>query len=75
MTPGGEYFAALLLNDGKVSPQPPEDMNEDVVLGVDLGLSHLVTDSNGRHNEHQRVLSRNSANLRRKQKSRLRKRR
>ena len=41
----------------------------DVVLGVDMGLTHLAIDSSGRKTANPRFLKRARANLRRKQKA------
>jgi len=64
----GKYYAALLVNDGlDESPKPLQTIH--TVLGVDMGLTHLAIDSNGRKVANPRFLKQAQANLRRKQKA------
>ena len=69
----GKYFASVLLDDGKAPPTPPQEIRESEVIGVDLGIAQLITDSNGNKTPHPHVLARCRSNLRRKQKSLSRK--
>ena len=75
MTATGQYFASILPDDGIACPESPKVLKEDDVLGLDLGLSPLVTDHHGTTTAHPHILSRHRANLRRKQKSVSRQRR
>jgi putative transposase len=63
----GKYYASLLIDDGVETPVPIQAI--DTVLGVDMGLTHLVIDSEGNKTANPRFLKRAQANLRRKQKS------
>lgn len=63
----GKYYASLLIEDGVETPAPLQTI--DAVLGVDMGLTHLAIDSEGKKTANPRFLKRAQANLRRKQKS------
>jgi len=63
----GKYYAALLVMDGLEAPKPLQTIH--TVLGVDMGLTHLAIDSNGRKVANPRFLKQAQANLRRKQKA------
>ncbi|MCG5531787.1 transposase, partial [Halorhodospira halochloris] len=65
----GEYYASLLHDDGQEAPTPIQSLNEDKVLGLDMGLTHLAIDSSGTKEPNPRFLKKASANLRRKQKA------
>ncbi|RUO18025.1 RNA-guided endonuclease InsQ/TnpB family protein [Aliidiomarina maris] len=65
----GEYYASLLYEDGQEAPAPIQSLNAAQVLGLDMGLTHLVIDSNGTKKPNPRFLKKASANLRRKQKA------
>ncbi|MFK7159509.1 RNA-guided endonuclease TnpB family protein [Marinospirillum sp. MEB164] len=65
----GEYYASLLHDDGQEAPAPIQSLNEDQVLGLDMGLTHLIIDSSGKKKPNPRFLKKASANLRRKQKA------
>ena len=66
-TSTGKYFASLLVDDGAEVPAPLQTV--ETVLGLDMGLTHLAIDSNGRKTANPRFLKRARANLRRKQKA------
>lgn len=63
----GKYYASLLIEDGVEAPVPMQTV--DMVLGVDMGLTHLAIDSEGNKIANPRFLKRAAANLRRKQKA------
>jgi putative transposase len=63
----GKYYASLLFEDGVEAPSPLKTV--DAVLGVDMGLTHLLIDSEGNKIANPRFLKRAAANLRRKQKA------
>nr|WP_231902065.1 transposase [Halorhodospira halochloris] len=56
-------------DDGQEAPTPIQSLNEDKVLGLDMGLTHLAIDSSGTKEPNPRFLKKASANLRRKQKA------
>jgi putative transposase len=70
----GKYFAALLFEDDTAKPELPAAFPEDSVVGVDVGLTHIAIESNGRKTDNPRFVKRAQHNLRRKQKSLSRKR-
>ena len=63
----GEHYASILVDTGEELPKPVQKIEK--VIGLDLGLTHLVIDSNGRKTDNPRFLKRAQANLRRKQKA------
>lgn len=67
LSPTGKYHAVVLVEDGLSEPVKPHIIIEDAVLGVDLGISHLLSDSSGHQEPNPRHLSRSLKNLRRKQ--------
>ncbi len=69
----GKYYASILCDDGQPHPAPVKVLAEENIIGVDMGLSHLVIASTGEKQTNPRFLKRASANLRRKQKSLSRK--
>lgn len=64
----GKYFASILVNDGEAAPAPMS-VSETWVLGIDLGLKHYYTDSNGTKVDNPRFLINALKNLRVKQKT------
>jgi len=66
-TTTGKYYASLLVDDGEEAPAPLQTV--DAVLGVDMGLTHLVINSQGHKTPNPRFLRRARTNLRRKQKA------
>jgi putative transposase len=72
-TPTGKYFAACLFEDGVEMPELPKVIPAEEIVGVDLGLTHLVIESTGRKTDNPRFVTRAQRNLRRKQKSLSRK--
>ncbi|SEI75967.1 putative transposase [Allopseudospirillum japonicum] len=63
----GKYYASLLIDNGLDTPAPMQTL--DTVLGLDMGLTYLVIDSNGHKMANPRFLKRAESNLRRKQKA------
>ncbi len=74
-SPSGKYYASILCDDGKELPQPDRHIDEDNVVGVDLGLTHLAITSEGVKLPNPRCLEKGMRNLRRKQKALSRKQR
>lgn len=72
-TPTGKYYASVLVDDKVEAKEKPLSLNNNDIIGIDLGISHLFTDSNGQKQNNPRFLKLASANLRRKQKSLSRK--
>ncbi len=73
LSPTGKFFASILCDDGIPEPEPVTVVNEDNVVGIDLGLRHIAIESNSKKNANPRFLKRAAANLRRKQKALSRK--
>ena len=69
----GKYYASVLCDDGEPMPKAISDMDEESVIGVDMGLSHLLITSEGYKEGNPRFLEQAEANLRRKQRSLSRK--
>ena len=44
--PSGKYYASVLVDDGKTEPIPTT-IQADLTLGIDLGITHLLTLSDG----------------------------
>ncbi|MFK4136613.1 transposase, partial [Pseudomonas luteola] len=63
----GKYYASLLVEDGMAALVPIQSV--DTVLGIDMGLTHLLIDSSGNKTANPRFLNRSQANVRRKQKA------
>ncbi len=66
-TSTGKYYASILTEDRRVAPTPVKTL--DQVVGVDMGLSHLLITSEGVKTPNPRFLKHAQANLRRKQKA------
>ncbi|HEY2532297.1 MAG TPA: RNA-guided endonuclease TnpB family protein, partial [Xanthobacteraceae bacterium] len=73
-TPTGKYFASCLFEDGEVVPKLAAVVPADAVVGIDVGLTHVVIESTGCKTGNPRFVTRSERNLRRKQKSLSRKR-
>ena len=69
----GKYYASILCDDGEPMPAAISAIDTDAVVGLDMGLSHLVISSDGYKESNPRFLTQAQANLRRKQKSLSRK--
>lgn len=65
----GKYFASLLYEDMLAAPALPVAIDESAVTGMDMGITHIVIESNGDKVENPRFLKKAQNNLRRKQKS------
>lgn len=74
-TTTGEYYAAILTEDGESVPTAIADVAHESVIGIDMGLSHLLVDDRGKKTANPRYLRRAESNLRRKQKALSRKQR
>ena len=72
-TTTGKYYASILCDDGQPLPDPVKTLTEDNVMGLDMGLAHLVITSTGEKQDNPRYLKRADRNLRCKQKSLSRK--
>lgn len=72
-TPTGRYFASILCDDEREAPKPLGFLTESEVMGLDMGISRLITSSTGEKTDNPRFLKRAAANLRRKHKALSRK--
>ena len=64
----GEYYASVLFEDNKPLPKPKQKLEEQEVLGVDLGITPFAATSDGEIIFNPRNYVRNESNLKRKQK-------
>ena len=69
----GKYYASILCDNGEAAPEAINDIDAHAVIGVDMGLSHLLITSEGYKEGNPRFFKQAEANLRRKQKSLSRK--
>lgn len=69
-TPSGKYFAFILSENGEIEPTVSFDGN---VLGIDVGLTHLIITSNGSKFDNPKHTNKAQQNLKRKQKKLSRK--
>ncbi|MDE0286630.1 MAG: RNA-guided endonuclease TnpB family protein [Gammaproteobacteria bacterium] len=69
----GKYYASILCDSGEVAPEAINDIEVHAVIGVDMGLSHLLITSEGYKEGNPRFFKQAEANLRRKQRSLSRK--
>ena len=69
----GEYYAAVLYDDGRPEPEPVKEVYEDEIVGVDVGLKNLTIDSNGNKTENPKPLRKAAQKTRRLKKSLSRK--
>jgi putative transposase len=72
-TATGKYFASLLVDDGVNAPEPPLVIPQDTILGVDVDLTHVAIESDGRMTDNPKFVRRAQRNLRRKQRALSRK--
>lgn len=63
----GEHYASILVDTEEEAAKPVQKIEK--IVGLDLGLTHLMIDSNGNKTDNPRLLKRAEANLRRKQKA------
>ncbi|WP_254277608.1 transposase [Halomonas sp. 3H] len=66
-TASGKHYASLLFDTEQAAPEPIQSVEGNKVIGLDMGLSHLAIDSNGRKIANPRFLKRAQQNLKRKQ--------
>ena len=59
-----QYFAAILIEDGKDKPEPSANGKS---IGIDLGLTHFAVTSDGSKFDNPRILSKQEKNLKLKQ--------
>jgi putative transposase len=59
-----QYFASILVDDGKAKPKPSTDGK---AVGIDLGLNHYAITSDGSKFDNPRWLNKHELNLKRKQ--------
>lgn len=71
LSPTGKFYASILADDGVPEPENKQVINKAV--GIDLGLSHYLIESNGRKTENPRFLKNAERNLKRKQRQLSRK--
>lgn len=69
----GKHYASLLYETDHEAPAPLMDVDASRVIGLDMGLSHLAIDSNGRKTANPRFLKKAQKNLKRKQQALSRK--
>ncbi len=70
----GKYHASISIDNPKVqAPELAEELNEDEIVGLDLGIADFASTSEGAKIPNQRFVKRAEKNLRRKQKSLSRK--
>ena len=67
----GKFYASILVDDGMDAPSRIDTVSK--VTGIDLGLSHVAIESNGRKTANPRFITRAEKNLRRKQRQLSRK--
>lgn len=66
-SPTGKYFASVLVDDDAISPVPTT-IERDKAIGIDVGLSHFLTDSDGNEIANPRFLKASLVKLARAQK-------
>ncbi|MCL2428734.1 MAG: transposase [Alphaproteobacteria bacterium] len=66
-------FASSSSRDGKEAPELPKTIPAEAIVGVDVGLTHLIIESDGRKTDNPKFVTRAQRTLRRKQKSLSRK--
>lgn len=69
----GKYYASLLFELPETKKTPPQHLDASQVMGLDMGLTHLLIQSDGHKEANPRFLKRARLNMRRKQKSLSRK--
>jgi putative transposase len=67
-----KYYISILVENGKSLPNKL-DMNEKTTVGIDLGLTHFLTTSNGTKIENPRYMKRKLKSLKRSQRNLSRK--
>ena len=72
-TATGKHYASILCDDGQTPPEPVKALAQENVIGLDMGLAHLVVASTGEKQDNPRFLKCAARNLRRKQQSLSRK--
>lgn len=68
--PAGQFYASVQTDDGASMPEVSTDGS---AIGIDVGLTHLAVDSDGRHFANPRHLRKAERNLKRKQRKLSRK--
>lgn len=69
----GKHYASLLYETEQDAPAPLHSLDKTNVIGIDMGLTHLMIDSAGRKEPNPRHLQRAQKNLKRKQQALSRK--
>jgi putative transposase len=72
-TPTGKYYASILVDTPEVEAKPMTSLSLEGVVGLDMGLSHLLIDSNGHKTANPKFVKNAQANLKRKQRKLSRK--
>ena len=70
LNPDGKYFVSILVDNEKKLPSPTI---EGKAIGIDLGIAHFAITSDGSKFDNQRLTSKHSRNLKKKQQSLARK--
>ena len=65
-TPTNKYFIAILVEENKQLPKKPK-ITEETTIGIDLGIKHFATISDGRKIENPKYLKQSEAKLKRYQ--------
>ena len=65
----GKYYASILAQDGIEEAPSIQSINAEKVIGLDMGITHLVIASDGKRTENPRFIKRARRNLRTKQKA------
>jgi len=73
-TPTNKYFIAILVEENKQLPKKPK-ITEKTTIGIDLGIKHFATISDGRKIENPKYLKQSEAKLKRHQRWLSRKKR
>jgi len=73
-TPTNKYFIAILVEENKQLPKKPK-ITEETTIGIDLGIKHFATISDGRKIENPKYLKQSEAKLKRYQRWLSRKKR
>ena len=72
-TSTGKYYASLLVDTKEEIPSSLKVLDINRITGLDVGIEHILNDSNGQKKSNPRFLIKAHSNLRRKQKSLSRK--
>ena len=63
----GKYYASILVENGLIQAKPVHDLHESNIVGVDVGLTHLLINSTAHREKNPRFTRQAARNLKRKQ--------